>query len=168
MTSHVAASASVQERLLPHAGCFGCGSENAQGLQLRSYPAGADLVEAVFTGLPQHGNGMGSLNGGIISTVLDCHSAAAVMHEAEQRGWSDPADRPRFVTAALDVRFLRPAPVGVVLQVRAWVTQATPDQMDVEAELVLDAKRRATATSHFVRWRPRQTSPVTPSTSEAG
>lgn len=112
----------------------------------------------MFAGLPNLGNGMGSLNGGIISTVLDCHSAAAAMHEADVRGWSDPADRPRFVTAALDVRFLRPAPVGEVLQVRAWVFEATPDQMLVSAELVLDGKQRATATARLVRWRPRQTS----------
>lgn len=159
MTRSREAGASIQARLLPHTGCFGCGSENALGLRLRSYPADG-TVQAVFTGLPQHGNGMGSLNGGIISTVLDCHSAAAATHEADVRGWSDPADRPRFVTAALDVRFLRPAPVGEVLQVRASVADPGPDQMIVDAELVLDGKQRATATARLVRRRPRQTRPT--------
>lgn len=33
---------------------------------------------ATFQPGPQHANGMGSLNGGIIATLLDCHSGAAV------------------------------------------------------------------------------------------
>lgn len=148
------AAASIQQQLPPHAGCFGCGSENAQGLHLRSYP-GEGGVEAVFSGLAHHGNGMGYLNGGIISTVLDCDSAAAAMYEAQQRGWFSEQDLPRYVTAALDVRFLRPAPVEQPLQVLATVSDARPDQMLGSAEIRFDDKQRATATARFVRWRPR-------------
>ena len=77
---------SIQERLYPSVPCFGCGPNNPKGLQLRSYP-GDGVVTAAFMPWPEHDNGFGYLNGGIISTVLDCHSAAAVMIEAERQGW---------------------------------------------------------------------------------
>ena len=61
---------SIQERLLPDMRCFGCGPANERGLRLRSYP-GDDAVTASFTPWPEHDNGLGYLNGGIISTLLD-------------------------------------------------------------------------------------------------
>ncbi len=66
--------ASIQERLYPTLTCFGCGHTNPKGLKLRSYLAGKAVV-ATFVPFPEHDNGVGYLNGGIISTVLDCHNA---------------------------------------------------------------------------------------------
>ena len=77
---------SIQDRLFPDMTCFGCGPANPRGLRLKSY-ARDEAVTAQFEPWPEHDNGLGFLNGGIISTVLDCHSAAAVLHEADQRGW---------------------------------------------------------------------------------
>ena len=77
---------SIQDRLLAGTTCFGCGPENAKGLRLNSFPVDGE-VRATFLPWPEHDNGLGFLNGGIISTVLDCHSAAAVLHEADLRGW---------------------------------------------------------------------------------
>jgi hypothetical protein len=45
--------------------------------QLPSY-ARDGVITATFEPWPEHDNGMGYLNGGIVSTLLDCHSAAAV------------------------------------------------------------------------------------------
>ena len=61
---------SIQERLYPQLTCFGCGHANARGLKLRSYP-GDGVVTAAFEPWPEHDNGFGFLNGGIIATVLD-------------------------------------------------------------------------------------------------
>jgi acyl-coenzyme A thioesterase PaaI-like protein len=147
---------SIQERLYPHLTCFGCGHANPKGLKLRSYPSEGGVV-ASFTPWPEHDNGFGFLNGGIIATVLDCHSGASVYHEVERGGGPSPADDrpPLFVTAGLDIRYLRPIPLGEVLQLRASVSSADPDLMVVEAELVWDGKQRAVATSDWKRWRPR-------------
>ncbi|MGB8379949.1 MAG: PaaI family thioesterase, partial [Dermatophilaceae bacterium] len=79
-------------------------------LQLRSY-LGDGVVTAAFMPWPEHDNGLGYLNGGIISTVLDCHSAAAVMLEAERPGWPRlPGAIFPYVTAGLETRYLRPSP----------------------------------------------------------
>ena len=146
---------SIQEHLYPHLTCFGCGHANAKGLKLRSYP-GDGFVTAEFEPWPEHDNGFGFLNGGIIATVLDCHSGAAVFHRAELLGLEPLPGAPLlFVTAGLDLRYLRPVPLGQTLELWAAVASADDDQVTVEAELVWDGKPRAAATTLWKRWRPR-------------
>jgi hypothetical protein len=102
---------SIQQQYYPQISCFGCGPTNSRGLQLHSYLNLGEVV-ATFTPWPEHDNGVGYLNGGIISTLLDCHGAAAVMLEANNRDWVTlPGTALPFLTAGLDVRFLRPAPL---------------------------------------------------------
>jgi acyl-coenzyme A thioesterase PaaI-like protein len=151
---------SIQERLYPDLPCFGCGHGNPDGLKLRSYPGpgyDADLaVVATFRPWPQHDNGLGYLNGGIITTVLDCHSAAAVTLEAERRGWPPlPGAALPYVTSGIDVRFLRPSPLHEPVHLRAVVTEAGESQMSVEIELVFEEKVRARAAAIWKRWHPR-------------
>ena len=148
---------SIQERLYPNLPCFGCGQGNPKGLRLKSYPLGeGDGVVASFTPWPEHDNGLGYLNGGIIGTVLDCHSAAAVMLEAERRGWPPlPGADLSYVTAGLDVRYLRPAPLHDEVELFATVTESDEPQMTVSVELHFDGKVRAQATAVWKRWRPR-------------
>lgn len=156
MTSADVAGPSLQEQLFPDLPCFGCGPSNDKGLRLRSYPAGDDMVVAAFVPWPEHDNGLGYLNGGIISTVLDCHSAAAVTYLAHRRGWRALGDAPLpYVTAGLDVRYLRPSPLHAEVELRAHVVAATEDEMTAEAELHWEGKVRATATARWKRWRPR-------------
>jgi acyl-coenzyme A thioesterase PaaI-like protein len=146
---------SIQERLYPDLTCFGCGPANPAGLRLRSYP-GEDGAIASFAPWPEHDNGFGFLNGGIISTLLDCHSAAAVVLEAERRGWTPLPGAPLpYVTAGLDVRFLRPTPLRERIDLVATVTTAGEDEMTAAVEIVWDGKPRASATALWKRWRPR-------------
>ncbi|TQS44420.1 PaaI family thioesterase [Cryptosporangium phraense] len=146
---------SIQERLYPDLACFGCGHANDRGLKLRSYEADGYVV-ATFTPWPEHDNGLGYLNGGIISTVLDCHSAAAVTSEATHRGWPAlPGAALPYVTAGLNVRYLRPSPLHEAVELRATITAASEAEMTAEVELIWDDKPRATATAHWKRWRPR-------------
>jgi acyl-coenzyme A thioesterase PaaI-like protein len=141
---------SIQERLYPTLKCFGCGHANADGLHLRSYARSGGVVVASFTPGPQHDNGFGTLNGGIISTVLDCHTAAAVLLEAHGRGWE-----PAYVTAGFDVRFLRPAPLDATSELVARLVEIGEDAMIAEAELTFDGKIRATMRATWKRFRPR-------------
>jgi len=146
---------SVQDRFFPTFTCFGCGPANAAGLRLKSYAEG-DLVTATFVPCPAHDNGFGTVNGGIISTVLDCHSAAAVFTEADRRGWVGEDDLPLpWVTAGLDVRFLRPTPLAGPLLLTGSVTGATEGEVTAAVELAADGKVRATGVAVWKRLRPR-------------
>jgi acyl-coenzyme A thioesterase PaaI-like protein len=148
---------SIQEQLFPALTCFGCGPANARGLRLRSFPGeAAGTVVAAFTPWPEHDNGLGFLNGGIISTVLDCHSAAAVTWEAHERGWTglDGAALP-FVTAGIDVRYLRPSPLRESVDLVAQVQDASEVSIVADVELIAHGKTCAAATATWKRWRPR-------------
>ena len=146
---------SIQESLYPELTCFGCGPANPRGLHLRSYREG-DLTAAEFNTRPEHDNGFGFVNGGIISTVLDCHGAAAVMWEVAKRGWKAPTGAPvPFVTASFDVRFHRPTPLGCTVLLTASPESIDPSQIIVRSEMTVDHKVRATMTATWARWRPR-------------
>ena len=113
-------------------------------------------MTARFTPWPEHDNGLGFLNGGIISTLLDCHSAAAVLFEADQRGWGSlPGAQLPYVTAGLDVRYLRPAPLHEAVELRAVLSSVDEPEMTVEVELLWEDKVRASATALWKRWRAR-------------
>lgn len=146
----------LQDRYFADLPCFGCGPANEKGLRLKSYAGPDGTVVATFTPWPEHDNGAGFLNGGIIATVLDCHSGAAVTHTAFEHGWEPlgGALLP-FVTAGIDVRYRRPAPLRDTVSLRATIASA--DEARITAEVVLehDGKVRAEATALWKRWRPR-------------
>lgn len=147
---------SLQDLYFPDLPCFGCGPSNERGLQLKSHLGEGAQVHAEFVPWPEHDNGLGFLNGGIIATLLDCHSAAAVTHEAYTRGWPPlPGAALPYVTAGLDVRYLRPAPLDAGVGLIAWVTEASPDAITAEVRLTWDGKERASGSALWKRWRPR-------------
>ena len=111
---------------------------------------------ATFTPRAEHDNGFGFLNGGIIATALDCHTAAVVMWEADRRGWKAGEGAPvPFITAGFDVRFLRPTPLGPPLSLRAEPVEVSEKAIVVRAELVYESKVRATMLAHWLRFHPR-------------
>ena len=146
---------SIQESLYPELTCFGCGHANPQGFHLRSY-RDSDVTVAEFTPRPEHDNGFGFLNGGIITTVLDCHGAAVVMWEAAQRGWRAAQGAPvPFITAGFEVRFLRPTPLGPTVHLSATAERVDETEIVVRSELEVDGKPRAAMIASWRRFRPR-------------
>ena len=77
---------SVQETYAPTSVCFGCGPANEKGLHVRSFEQGEELV-CDWTPEPHHLAFPGVVNGGIIGSLLDCHSNwTAAHHLMKQRG----------------------------------------------------------------------------------
>ena len=77
--------------------------------------------------------------------------------EAEEHGWKAlPGTVTPFVTAGLDVRFRRPAPLDQAVDLRAAVLRASEQEITAEVQLDADGKTRASALSSWRRWRPRQ------------
>ncbi len=161
MTTSYGSGRSIQDQFFADAPCFGCGPGNAKGLQLRSHDTEDGTVRARFQPWPEHDNGLGYLNGGIIATLLDCHSAAAVVLAALERGLT-PDGTLQYVTAGIDVRYRRPSPLVEPAELVARVVSADDGEIRVDAELWWQDKVRATARSSWKRWRPRPTSPTAP------
>jgi acyl-coenzyme A thioesterase PaaI-like protein len=140
-------AACLQERYAPHNACFGCGPSNTQGLRIRSFVRGDEVV-AEWRAEPHHEAFPGMLSGGITGTLLDCHSNwTAAWHLMRAAGAETP---PCTVTAEFAVKFLRPCPTAGPLALAARVVESSPDRAVVEATLTAEGKLRATCRGVFV------------------
>ncbi len=121
--------------------CFGCGRLNADGHQIKSYWDGEEAV-CTFTPKPYHMAIPGYVYGGLIASLIDCHStgtASAAAYRAEGREMgSEPAFR--FVTASLHVDYLRPTPLGVPLTLRGAVKEIKGRKVVVTATVAAEGE----------------------------
>ena len=113
--------------------CYGCGTNNKQGHQLKSYWDG-DTTVAHFTPEPYHTAIPGYVYGGLIASLIDCHgtgTAAAAAYRAQGReiGSEPPL---RYVTASLKVDYLAPTPQGVELELRGSPVEVAKRKVIVE------------------------------------
>ena len=144
---------SLQDRYGAHTICFGCGPANPDGLHIRSFPSpGSPDVVAEWRPEQRHEAFPGILNGGIIGTLMDCHSNwTAAFHLMNQRGADKP---PTTVTADYHVRMLKPTPTDGPVRLRAWVVESDDDRATVEATLEANGVVTATCRGTFVAVRP--------------
>jgi acyl-coenzyme A thioesterase PaaI-like protein len=127
---------SPQERYAPSSDCFGCGPANKSGLRIRSVIEG-DLVVARWTPKQQHRAFGNFLNGGIISTVLDCHSNWTAAYSLMRSSRSESV--PSTVTASFCVRFLKPTPIGQVI-IEARPIEVAERKVRVEATMKVEGE----------------------------
>jgi acyl-coenzyme A thioesterase PaaI-like protein len=149
---------SLQQRYSPASTCFGCGPANALGLRIASFEGAPETLDgpdihpgelvADWQPLPHHAAFDGVLNGGIIGTLLDCHSNwAAAIHLMHA---DDAVGPPGCVTAEMTVRFRRPTPSDAPLRLRAWPVDIDGRKVVVDAELVSGGIVTATCHATFV------------------
>lgn len=116
--------------------CYGCGRLNRKGLQIKSYWDG-EVSVTLYRPEPYHMAMPGYIYGGLIASLIDCHStgtAAAAAYRAEGREMgSEPCHR--FVTASLHVDYLRPTPMGVQLCIRGVVKEIKRRKITVSSTL---------------------------------
>jgi acyl-coenzyme A thioesterase PaaI-like protein len=116
--------------------CYGCGRLNAHGHQIKSYWEGDEAV-CTFEPKEYHISIPGYVYGGLIASLIDCHStgtAAAAMYRDQGRDMdSDPPLR--FLTASLKVDYLRPTPLGITLEVRAKAVEIKGRKVIVHSTL---------------------------------
>jgi len=128
MSGHGAPGAALQDHYPDDfAWCYGCGRLNTHGLHVRTFWDGEGTV-ARFTPRPEHMAMPGFVYGGLLASLMDCHamgtaSAAALRADGKAIG---EAPSPRYVTAALNVSYLKPTPLGPELELRARIVEATP------------------------------------------
>jgi len=138
---------SLQDTYAPGTICFGCGPANEQGLHIKSHVQGNEVV-ASWSAQPHHQAFAGIVNGGIIGTLLDCHSNwTAAWKLMMERGLEAP---PCTVTAEFHVKLRAPTPAGKVLTLRARPVEVKGDKVTVEAEIEADGKVTATCRGVFV------------------
>jgi acyl-coenzyme A thioesterase PaaI-like protein len=116
--------------------CYGCGRLNEHGHQIKSYWDGEESV-CVFTPKPYHIAVPGYVYGGLIASLIDCHSTGTAAAAAYRNAGRAMDTQPplRFLTASLHVDYLRPTPLGVPLEVRGKVKEIKGRKVVVSASL---------------------------------
>jgi len=139
----------LQDVYAPGSVCYGCGPANERGLHIKSREAVEGSGEVVCDWTPEahHIAYAGSLNGGIIGTLLDCHcNWTATLHLMRAQGLASP---PCTVTAEYSIKLLRPTPAKTV-HLRAKVVESTERKAVVEGVLEVDGEPCATCRGVFV------------------
>ncbi|MGH9868149.1 MAG: PaaI family thioesterase [Candidatus Polarisedimenticolia bacterium] len=121
----------LNRELLPDNTCFGCGLENAHGLQveIQRDPESAARLVARFTPAERMSGFPNITHGGAIYTVLDCLSTwvATLLGPNRQAAW---------LLRSAQTTYHRPAPTTRPMTLRGWIReQGGPwDPLLVQAE----------------------------------
>jgi acyl-coenzyme A thioesterase PaaI-like protein len=119
--------------------CYGCGRLNGHGHQIKTHWDGDETVTR-YTPRPEHTAVPGFVYGGLIASLIDCHStgtAAAAAYRAENRAM-DSLPPLRFVTGSLHVDYLKPTPLGPELELRGRVKEIKGRKVVIESEVRVD------------------------------
>lgn len=141
----------LQDRYAPEGTCFGCGPRNERGLRLKSTPRGEGAL-ATWHAEKFHEAYDGALSGGIIGTLMDCHSNWTAAYVLMRRAGADAP--PCTVTAEYTVKLRRPTPTAGDIVIAARPTQVADDRATVEAELRAGGTVCATSVGVFVAVKP--------------
>ncbi|MEN7549749.1 PaaI family thioesterase [Rapidithrix thailandica] len=126
--------------------CFGCGNNNPEGLQIKSYWEGEEAVCRWSSEEKYHG-WANLLNGGILATLIDCHcmcSAMAYAYKIENRSLdSNPVYR--YATGTITVKYLRPTPNNKPIELRAVVEEVKGKKTTMKCNVYAEGEITAEA-----------------------
>jgi uncharacterized protein (TIGR00369 family) len=122
--------------------CFVCGGKNPNGLKLSfDIDKEAQTLRTTFVASPTFQGWDGIVHGGIVSTLLD-EAMAKLVYELGFRA----------VTASLEIRFKRPAPILEPLRVYGAISEVSKRLIRAKAHVARDdGTILATATSTFLK-----------------
>ncbi len=121
--------------------CYGCGRLNEDGYQIKSYWDGEESV-CHFQPKPHHIAIPGYVYGGLLASLIDCHgtgTAAAAGYRAEGREM-DTEPPLRYLTASLHVDYLKPTPLGPILEIRGKVKEVKGRKVVIEEWITVNGE----------------------------
>jgi len=139
---------SLQLRYAPEGHCFGCGPKNPDGLRIRSYDAGDGTVVTTWQPRQEHEAFDGFVNGGILGTLIDCHSNWTAINALLAKSGASAA--PSTVTAEYSVQFLKPTPSDQPLRLIGRAVDVKNDRVTVETTVHVDEVVTARGRATFV------------------
>jgi acyl-coenzyme A thioesterase PaaI-like protein len=142
----------LQDRYAPNGTCFGCGPRNERGLRVKSVPRDDGTVVTTWHAEKYHEAYDGALSGGVIGTLMDCHSNWTATYHLMKRSGADAP--PCTVTAEYAVKMRRPTPTAGDIEIVARVVEMAEDRAVVDAELSAGGTVCATSRGTFVAVKP--------------
>jgi len=139
---------------IPGNHCFGCGPHNDRGLRIKSYWSDGDSSRCEFLPQPHHSAGpVQYLNGGIIATVIDCHTiCTAIADGYRQAGRAvGSGDKIWYATGKLEVNYRAPAAIDKPAMLEAIIIERSERKTLLHCTLNSDGRVCATAEVVAVR-----------------
>jgi len=129
-----------------HNVCYGCGKFNEHGLQIKSYWDGDVAIcdwqsKEHYHGWPQ------VMNGGIMATIIDCHSMCTAMaHVYKEEGRSlDSKPIYRYATGSMNIKYIKPTSNIKPVRVEARVLESKGRKVTVHCDFYSDGLKTAEA-----------------------
>ena len=124
--------------------CYGCGRNNPHGLHIKTFWNGKEGIFH-FKPQPYHTAFPDTVYGGIIASLIDCHSIGTAIAAAYQAEGREPGTEPEimFVTGNLNVSYLHPTPIDAELVLRARVKEQLKRKSIVACSLYANEKECA-------------------------
>ncbi|MFN9281121.1 MAG: PaaI family thioesterase [Betaproteobacteria bacterium] len=138
----------LQDVLKVH--CFGCGSLNERGLQIKSHWQGDELV-CRWRPPADHIGHPGIVYGGTIASIVDCHAIWTALATHCRDAGLELTAAPPYVTGKLSVSYVKPARIDQVLELRARVIDAGDRRSTVHCRVLQDGEECAVAEVVTVR-----------------
>jgi acyl-coenzyme A thioesterase PaaI-like protein len=137
----------------PAAHCYGCGRLNELGYQIKTR-ADDDGTVTEFVPAGYHTAFIDTTYGGLIASLIDCHStgSAAIFAMGAEGATVGEDPTPRFVTAHLEIDYLAPTPLAPMRLVGRAV-EITGRKVIVETELSVDGAVTARGSAVLVKLR---------------
>jgi len=133
---------SVEMKLETNGNCFVCGKNNPNGLRLSfEIDKEKQTLKTTFVASPTYQGWDGIVHGGILSTLLD-EAMANLVYELGYQA----------VTASIEIRFKKPAPILKPLLIFGELTEVSKRLIRAKAHIAQeDGAILATGTSTFMR-----------------
>jgi len=117
--------------------CYGCGHLNEDGHHFQTvWDEEADEGVTRFTPRPHHMAIPGYVYGGLIASLLDCHGIGTAAAAVRRAKGSD--HELRYVTASLQVDYLKPTPLGPELEARGTIVEMKERKVVVDVRMLAD------------------------------
>lgn len=136
--------------------CYGCGRLNQPGHHFRTIWDGEETL-TVYTPRPEHVAIPSFVYGGLLASLIDCHStgsAALALYRRDGHALGDPTPPPRCMTASLHVDYHQPTPLGPPLTVRGTIAEMGQRKVVVKSTLQVEGLVSVTAVVVAVAARP--------------
>ena len=116
--------------------CYGCGRLNEHGHQIKTNWNGDETITR-FVPKNYHTAIPGFVYGGLLASLIDCHgTGSAALALAKEKGIElSDSNAPRCVTASLQVKYLKPTPIGGEIEIRGKIKEVSQRKAIVETEL---------------------------------
>lgn len=134
----------IQDRMTDNH-CYGCGTENPLGMQIKSHWDGETSVCTYMPRPEQCAGPTQYVYGGTIASLIDCHcNCTAMAHQYELEGREIGEGAPIWcVTGRLTVNYLAPTPIDKPVELRATIAESAGKKTVLNCTLYSDGSPTA-------------------------